>query len=534
MEPESLISSSSSHSETSHSNRTTIGLMRRDQRENGNTFHDRTIATMDLRPFQRRRRHPPPHTNSGSESELRRSLYRLADNFSAEGDWDLATMIALFSNSPTSRATTEPTTTSSSSGLTTMIDPRVEEEEEENENGEHNVRNSETLPRIRRFFFGFGSLRRPTNLAEAYNATRMVVSRDPLRDDDRDIEEDEEISEDSRGPIVSGGDGDEEVAVEYEDEDDEDDGEAEGDEGEDDEDDEDGEEEESRALMMDEDTMGTGQVQRDVVTIDEGEDMDRCEEDAREEGEHVHENTRYSMTVDGVYDSSDSIEKHLTNEESSGCLNSVLPRTMIPLPPPPAFVRDPYANMSIREFYADEAGHNPRLNMALFYLNLAERDVGQDQIAKAVKHYRTSIKYFATAEAHTYLGWMYSRQGSYRRAIKECHKAIACDDTFGNPYNDIGFYLLTMNYIRESISWFERAKRAARATNRIAPYVNLAGVYRRLGMPERALVECHEALRYDPSNRFLQDRRKELIHELGEHRAAIAIIQGSCLDSAGR
>jgi tetratricopeptide (TPR) repeat protein len=262
---------------------------------------------------------------------------------------------------------------------------------------------------------------------------------------------------------------------------------------------------------------------------EEEEEGEGEEEEEEEEGEWV-EDGETTMMNEALITINEH-EKHTILDDATP-----LPRNIVMLqpPPPPALIHDPYANVSIKEFYGDEARCNPRLNMALYYLELAERDVGQDQIPRAIKHYRMSIKYFATAEAHTYLGWMYSRQGSYRRAIKECHKAIACDDTFGNPYNDIGFYLLIMNYLREGISWFERAKRAARATNRIAPYVNLAGIYRRLGMPEKALVECHEALRYDPSNRFLRDRRKELIQELGEHEAAIAILKGSCWDLAGR
>src|SRR5688500_19484746 len=44
---------------------------------------------------------------------------------------------------------------------------------------------------------------------------------------------------------------------------------------------------------------------------------------------------------------------------------------------------------------------------------------------------------YPTAEAHTFLGWVYSFQKRYDEAIAECLEAIRVDETLGNPYNDI-------------------------------------------------------------------------------------------------
>src|ERR1043166_709493 len=66
-----------------------------------------------------------------------------------------------------------------------------------------------------------------------------------------------------------------------------------------------------------------------------------------------------------------------------------------------------------------------------------ERNYGE-----AVELYRRSIETYPTAEAHTFLGWVYSFEGRYDEAIDECLKAISVDSTFGNPYNDIGSYLI--------------------------------------------------------------------------------------------
>ena len=64
------------------------------------------------------------------------------------------------------------------------------------------------------------------------------------------------------------------------------------------------------------------------------------------------------------------------------------------------------------------------------------------ELDEAVELYQESLALFPTAEAHTFLGWTYSFQGRLDEAIAECRKAIALDPDFGNPYNDIGVYLI--------------------------------------------------------------------------------------------
>ena len=64
------------------------------------------------------------------------------------------------------------------------------------------------------------------------------------------------------------------------------------------------------------------------------------------------------------------------------------------------------------------------------------------ELDEAVELYKNRSKHIPTAEAYTFLGWTYSWMGRIDDAIAECHKAIAVDPTFGNPYNDIGSYLM--------------------------------------------------------------------------------------------
>jgi tetratricopeptide (TPR) repeat protein len=81
---------------------------------------------------------------------------------------------------------------------------------------------------------------------------------------------------------------------------------------------------------------------------------------------------------------------------------------------------------------------------------------------EAVECYRRSLAIHPSAEAHTFIGWTFSQQGKHEEAIEECRKAIAVDPTFGNPYNDIGAYLIALGREDDAIEWLERAKTAPR------------------------------------------------------------------------
>jgi tetratricopeptide (TPR) repeat protein len=69
----------------------------------------------------------------------------------------------------------------------------------------------------------------------------------------------------------------------------------------------------------------------------------------------------------------------------------------------------------------------------------------------------TNRRLHPTAEAHTFLGWTYHFQGRLDDAIAECKRAIEIDPEFGNPYNDIGAYLIELKRFDGAIPWLERA-----------------------------------------------------------------------------
>ncbi|PIQ24006.1 hypothetical protein COW36_05665 [bacterium (Candidatus Blackallbacteria) CG17_big_fil_post_rev_8_21_14_2_50_48_46] len=97
-------------------------------------------------------------------------------------------------------------------------------------------------------------------------------------------------------------------------------------------------------------------------------------------------------------------------------------------------------------------------------------------LASAIQLYKRSISVFPTAEAHTFLGWTYSFQERYYEAIDECLRAIELDPDYGNPYNDIGSYLIELNQLKDSVPWFQKALQASRYASKVFPWFNLGRV----------------------------------------------------------
>ena len=116
----------------------------------------------------------------------------------------------------------------------------------------------------------------------------------------------------------------------------------------------------------------------------------------------------------------------------------------------------------------------------------------------AIRLYQASIAEEPTAEAHTFLGWVYSFSRRYEEAIAECKRAIAVDPTFGNPYNDIGVYLMELGREDEAIPWLREAMRAPRYEAPQFPHVNLARIYEEKGDVLEAVAEYGRALEKMP------------------------------------
>jgi tetratricopeptide (TPR) repeat protein len=132
------------------------------------------------------------------------------------------------------------------------------------------------------------------------------------------------------------------------------------------------------------------------------------------------------------------------------------------------------------------------------------------ELDEAIRLYQESLALCPTAEAHTFLGWAYSFQGRLDEAIAECHKAIAVDPEFGNPYNDIGVYLIERGDLDGAVPWLERAKQAPRYEPRHFPYMNLGRVYLRRGRWREALRELEAAARLAPADAGA----RQMLHEI--------------------
>ena len=121
---------------------------------------------------------------------------------------------------------------------------------------------------------------------------------------------------------------------------------------------------------------------------------------------------------------------------------------------------------------------------------------------RAVELYQSSLELHPTAEAHTFLGWTYHFQGRLDAAIAECKLAIEIDPEFGNPYNDIGAYLIELDKFDEAIPWLERAITAERYEPRHFPHCNLGRIYWAKGLLNQAIAQFECALELDPDSQF--------------------------------
>jgi Tfp pilus assembly protein PilF len=122
------------------------------------------------------------------------------------------------------------------------------------------------------------------------------------------------------------------------------------------------------------------------------------------------------------------------------------------------------------------------------------------QYEQAISLYKQSIEVYPTAEAHTFLGWTYSFQERLDEAIEECHRAIEVDPDFGNPYNDIGVYLMQKGRFIEALPWLEKAKQAPRYEPRHFPYLNSGRIYMARGEWLKALKEFEQAVKIMPDD----------------------------------
>jgi Tfp pilus assembly protein PilF len=147
---------------------------------------------------------------------------------------------------------------------------------------------------------------------------------------------------------------------------------------------------------------------------------------------------------------------------------------------------------------------------ALELIEKAMKHQMAQEFEDAIRLYKESIALYPTADAHTYLGWAYSFVGPLNEAIAQCEIAIQLDPEFGNPYNDIGVYLMQQQRFDDAIPWLEQAKSATRYEPRHFPFINLGRIYLTKGMIQKALEEFGGALKINPDDSELTQLVEEL------------------------
>jgi len=154
------------------------------------------------------------------------------------------------------------------------------------------------------------------------------------------------------------------------------------------------------------------------------------------------------------------------------------------------------------------------LELAVELFHEAYRLQMAGDLDQAIELYKQSIEIYPTAEAHTFLGWTYSFQGRLDEAIGECKKAVETDPDFGNPYNDIGAYLIEKEMFDEAIPWLEKATSAKRYESYHFPHYNLGRVYMAKGMMKKALSEFEKSLSIAPDYALAREAVEQLKRQI--------------------
>lgn len=138
----------------------------------------------------------------------------------------------------------------------------------------------------------------------------------------------------------------------------------------------------------------------------------------------------------------------------------------------------------------------------------------QGDTDQAIQHYIASIDVYPTPEAHTFLGMAYSIDGKYEDAIFECELAIGLDPAYGNPYNDIGMYMIKLNRYDEALSWLLKTVKETDYEAKHYSLVHIGQIYELKGLWYEALASYDKALEQDTGFEQAKISRTLLISRL--------------------
>ena len=155
-----------------------------------------------------------------------------------------------------------------------------------------------------------------------------------------------------------------------------------------------------------------------------------------------------------------------------------------------------------------------KLEEAMRLLEEGNKYQREGEIDRAIEAYTRSIEAHPTADAHTYLGWMLSFKGDIDAAVAQCKIAIQLDPEFGNPYNDIGVYLMQQGKLDEAEPWLRRATTAKRYEPRHFPHINLGKLMAARSRWGDAIAELRKAFEHAPGDPSASHLLRELVSKL--------------------
>lgn len=119
-------------------------------------------------------------------------------------------------------------------------------------------------------------------------------------------------------------------------------------------------------------------------------------------------------------------------------------------------------------------------------------------IDAAINTYSKSLEWHPMAETFTFMAWAYASKRQYELAIELCRSAIQLNPEYGNPYNDIGAYLIELGRVDEAVEYLEKAIAAKVYDCRFYPYYNLGKVYIAKRMIRKAISCFEQAIQLKP------------------------------------
>ena len=157
-----------------------------------------------------------------------------------------------------------------------------------------------------------------------------------------------------------------------------------------------------------------------------------------------------------------------------------------------------------KENHVVEFINSKRLEKYQNYIGKGHKGLAINNFAEAIRSFQKALILNETAEILNLIGWSYSLTGDLSKAKEFSYKAIEKDSQYGPALNDYGNYLFMEGKIKESLKWFELAKRSLNYENREFAFINAGKAYMQIDMYNEAMNEFSLALCFTPYNEELQ------------------------------